>query len=129
MTSHIFVVQLNAVEGREDEFNEWYDNAHIPEALAVDGFVAAHRFKISDTQRPGTDSYPYRYLTIYEMEGDPAAALEAQLAAIPGMRMSTALGDDRKLHLFDAGPARCCPATVGNMVRSGCDFSAATGSR
>jgi len=49
MTSHIFVVQVKAVEGREDEFNEWYDNVHIPEALAVDGFVAAHRFKISDT--------------------------------------------------------------------------------
>jgi hypothetical protein len=106
MTRHIFVVQMNAVAGRDDEFSEWYDNVHIPEALAVDGFVAAHRFHICDTQRPGTDSYPYRYLTIYEMEGDPAAALEAQLAAIPGMRMSTALGDDRKLHLFESMPDR-----------------------
>jgi len=40
------------------------------------------------------------------MEGDPAAALEAQLAAIPGMRMSTALGDDRKLDLFESMPER-----------------------
>ena len=102
MTRHIFVVQMNAVDGRDDEFNEWYYNVHIPEALAVDGFVAAHRFKISDTQRPGTDAYPYRYLTIYEIEGDPAVALEAQLAAVPGMRMSRALGDDRKLHLFES---------------------------
>ena len=76
----------------------------------MDGFVAAHRFKISDSQRPGTDAYPYRYLTFYEIEGDPAAALEAQLAAIPGMRMSMTLGDDRKLHLFESMQGRAVAA-------------------
>lgn len=100
--NHIFVVQTNAVVGREDEFDEWYGSVHLPDALAVAGFVSAQRFRVSDTQRPGAGEYPYRYLTVYEMEGDPEAALAALAEAVPGMEMSTAMARDRKLHVFEA---------------------------
>jgi len=38
------VVFSNPVEGKEDEFNEWYDNVHVPELLAVPGMVSATRY-------------------------------------------------------------------------------------
>ena len=75
MTKQIFLVQTNPVEGREDEFNDWYSNQHLSDVLNVPGFVAAQRFRLSDTQRPGTGAYPYKYIAIYEMEGDVDAIL------------------------------------------------------
>ena len=30
---------------REDEYNDWYSNTHIPEVCAVDGIVSARRYK------------------------------------------------------------------------------------
>jgi hypothetical protein len=109
MAKHIFVVQTNAVAGREDEYNDWYTNIHLPDALAVPGFVSAQRFKISSTQRAALRDYPYQYLTIYEMEGDPAAALEALGAAVPGMQISTAMDADRMLHVFESVTDDCAP--------------------
>lgn len=62
----VLVVTIEVDPAQEDDFNEWYDTKHIPERLAMPGFVAAHRF--ASTERPG------RYLAIYELD-DPQAAL------------------------------------------------------
>jgi len=102
MTRNIFVVQTNAVEGKDDEYNDWHSNVHLPDALAVAGFVAAQRFQVSTTQRAGGSPPPYRYLTIYEMEGDPSAALDALAAAVPGMHISSAMAPARLLHVFES---------------------------
>ena len=40
-THHRLIVFTEPVIGREDEYNEWYDEVHLPEVLATDGFVAA----------------------------------------------------------------------------------------
>lgn len=102
VSKHIFVVQTNAVQGRDREYNDWLDAVHLPDALAVDGFSAVQRFKLSETQRPAAQPYPYRYLTIYEMDGPPDVALAAQAAAIPHMQLTSAMADLRMLHVFDA---------------------------
>jgi len=39
----IQVVFSNPVEGRDAEFNDWYDNVRIPELLAVPGMLSAKR--------------------------------------------------------------------------------------
>lgn len=54
----------NAVEGKEGEFNTWYDAVHIGEILAIPGFMAAQRFE----QAPDMPGGPARYLAIYEIE-------------------------------------------------------------
>lgn len=43
----------------EDEFNAWYDTEHLPERLAVPGFVTALRFVC-------IDGHP-RYLAMYDL--------------------------------------------------------------
>jgi hypothetical protein len=63
------LVLTNAVVGRDDEFNRWYNNQHIPDALDVPGYVAAQRFALAAVQMPGAAASPWRYLAIYDIEG------------------------------------------------------------
>ena len=89
MSENILVVLTNPVPGKEDEFNEWYTNIHIQEICQISGFKSARRFKLGDDQLgPGGE---HRYLAIYEIEGDPAAALEALKAARPDLNMTDAI--------------------------------------
>ena len=89
MSENILVVLTNPVPGKEDEFNEWYTNIHIQEICQLSGFKSAQRFKLSDAQM-GPDG-AHGYLAIYEIEGDPAAALESLKAARPDLNMTGAL--------------------------------------
>jgi hypothetical protein len=75
------LVFTNPVEGREEEFNDWYDNVHIPDTLRTDGFVAVTRYELAGVQpathrldaaeRNGGETVPsQRYLAVWELEGD-----------------------------------------------------------
>jgi hypothetical protein len=65
MPKGVMVVQSGPAEGREDEYHDWYENVHIPEVLAVPGFVGARRFRALDGDH---------WLTIYEIDSDDIAA-------------------------------------------------------
>ena len=39
------LVYTNAVEGRDEEFNRWYDEIHLPEVLALPEFTRASRMR------------------------------------------------------------------------------------
>jgi hypothetical protein len=93
------LVFTNAVEGRDDEFNEWYDNVHLAEVVSLPGFVAATRHELADAQMFPEQSH--RYLAIYEYKGDAADALAALGAGAATMNMSDALAGDAKLVLFE----------------------------
>ena len=45
--NHLFFVLTNPTAGMEAEYNRWYDDQHIPDVLAVPGFVGVQRFKLS----------------------------------------------------------------------------------
>ncbi len=62
------LVFTDPVKGREDEYNDWYDNQHVPDALGFPGFKSAQRFKTGPAylDKP----IPCRYATIYEIEAD-----------------------------------------------------------
>jgi hypothetical protein len=72
----IMVVQTGPVSAeREEEYNDWYSNTHIPEILAIPGFVGARRYKLA-----GGDGSP-SYLAVYEIEADDIAAPVKELSA------------------------------------------------
>lgn len=75
--SHIYLLFTKVNEGREVDFDRWYDTVHIPEMLTrCKGFVAAQRFRLCDVQRPG--SMPeHTHLCVYEIEGDPRESLSS----------------------------------------------------
>ncbi|OCB28774.1 hypothetical protein A5675_06395 [Mycobacterium malmoense] len=69
---------------REQEYNAWYDEVHIPELLTLDGIVAARRLRPVDGQGP--------YVAIYELEGDDLQAILDNMIANSGrLHMSDAL--------------------------------------
>ncbi|MBI2907712.1 MAG: hypothetical protein HYX92_08670 [Chloroflexi bacterium] len=53
---------------KEKEFNDWYDNVHIPDLLEAEGFLRATRYE-NDATVPAQS----RYLAIYEVESDDIA--------------------------------------------------------
>lgn len=74
---HISLVFSNPTPGREDDYNRWYDEDHLPESLTVPGYVGARRYRLSEDQLPGMPTPPQRYLTIYELDRPPAEPLAA----------------------------------------------------
>jgi 2-methylcitrate dehydratase PrpD len=87
MSQYKLVALTNPVEGREDEYNDWYNNRHVHDVVNVPGFVSAQRFKARSEST-------HRYLAIYEMEcDDPIAAFATlgQLLGTDAMPLSEAL--------------------------------------
>jgi hypothetical protein len=82
------IVFTGPAEGREDEYNEWYDNTHLPEFLALPGVVSGKRYRLA----PGPKS-KHSYTAVYEVEGSAGGVLKAMDAAIKdgSMHMSSAL--------------------------------------
>ena len=79
MTKYIHLVFSDPpADVSEDEYNEWYD-AHVQEILAVDGWVAATRYRL-DAVVDGESTGGYRYLSLYELDVEPDVAV-ANLAA------------------------------------------------
>jgi hypothetical protein len=69
--SHVMLVLSNAKDGREAEFNAWYD-VHMRETIdRLDGFAAAQRFELAELD--GAPEVPYRFLAVYEIEDDRIA--------------------------------------------------------
>ena len=57
----------------EGEFNEWYNRYHVPERLAVPGFLSARRFELCEGEGA------LKYLAIYELEDEGVLHSEAYL--------------------------------------------------
>jgi hypothetical protein len=53
----------------DEEYNRWYD-FHLGEILVVPGFVSARRYRLQTVKGEWTPS-GHRYLSAYEIEGDP----------------------------------------------------------
>jgi hypothetical protein len=77
MPRYQLIVLTNAAKGRDEEFNDWYDNQHLGDVLSVPGFVGAQRFRLD----PAAGSTDWSYLAIYDMETDDPAKCMAELQA------------------------------------------------
>jgi hypothetical protein len=65
---------------REDAFNDWYTNTHIPEVCAVPGIVAARRYKVHQPGLDGAEAGPV-YIAVYEIDTDDLDAPMRELRA------------------------------------------------
>jgi hypothetical protein len=107
MPKYTFVVLTNPTPGKEAEFNRWYNEQHIPDVLQAQGFVAAQRFRLADTQMGDDTNKPYKFLALYEIETDDLAASLKDLASranTPEMVMSDAI-DIKNVGAFVFTPA------------------------
>ncbi len=98
----IQIVFSNPAPGKEDEFNDWYDNVHVPELLAIPGFVSAQRYDLLEAgiyRVPGGFAPEHRYLCIYEMKGDVDAIMGK-------VRQSVAAGEVHMADCLDLASSR-----------------------
>jgi hypothetical protein len=66
----IFIVMTEAVDGQEDEFNDWYTNIHCHDTMRLKGSVAVQRWKLSPHQlryNARLVGPEQRWLCIYEL--------------------------------------------------------------
>jgi hypothetical protein len=92
------IVLANAVEGRDAEYNEWYNTTHIPEVLAAGPFTAVQRFKMADAQMGEVSD---GYVAIYEFDGPAAEALAALGAAAAGFTPSEASASNATIYFAE----------------------------
>lgn len=102
MKKATLVVLTKPVEGKEDEYNEWYTGRHLDDVLKIPGFVAAQRFKIVGEALEG-QRWPY--CALYQVEHDN---LEEAIQGLVARRdtevlpISSALDqDDMNVMLFE----------------------------
>jgi hypothetical protein len=86
---------------REQEYNTWYDEIHLPELVALDGFVSARRL------RPVNGDGPY--VALYEIEGDNLQAVLDNMIANAG-----------QLHMSDA--LQLDPAPIPRLLETTIDY-------
>lgn len=66
MAKFLMVIQTNCKDAAcEAEFNEWYDNIHIPDVLESPGFINATRYEDVEPAEGKA-----RYIATYEIETD-----------------------------------------------------------
>lgn len=85
------IVFSKPTPGREDEYNDWYQNRHLGEVIATPGFTSARRLKLAGTLNEGDPAYPY--CAIYEVTADDWKVPFDELGA------RTASGE---IHMIDA---------------------------
>ncbi len=90
---NVLAAMTNAVDGREDEFNDWYTNRHLPDVVKAPDILAAQRFVLDDQQRYA-GPYFFKYLAIYEITADSVGGVIdyiSQFLGTPAMPSSDAL--------------------------------------
>jgi hypothetical protein len=70
MAEYQMIVLTNPVEGRDAEFNRWYDDVHLTDVVAVPGVKGARRFR---AVMPGE----WKYAALYQLDcDDPESVMQ-----------------------------------------------------
>lgn len=96
MARYVFVVYSNAVDGREQEYNDWYSNQHLNDLRAFPGVISARRLTLAELQFVPR-AHAHKYLSLYELETDDLQGFKEEMLARIGtdrMPRSDALSDD-----------------------------------
>jgi hypothetical protein len=101
MARYKLVVMSKPAIGRESEYNDWYQNIHLPQLLAIDGVHSAQRLRLTESLTPGFSS---PYLAIYEIETDNPKRVIDEIkdkAEMGTLMISDALNPDVSAVLYE----------------------------
>lgn len=73
----LFVIATRPVEGRAAEFEQYYEEQHIADLLAVPGIMSASRYRVLT----GHADWLGASLGIYEVEAEDAGSVMAEMAS------------------------------------------------
>lgn len=77
--TYFFLVFNNPVAGKEDEYNQWYNEQHAPDVVSIPGFVSAQRFVYNDVQLREVALKKPKYLVLYEIVTNDLPAVIAEV--------------------------------------------------
>ena len=115
MPRYKLVVMTSPLEGREDEYHDWYQNRHLRQVVALPGFIKAQRFRLA-TALAEHETFPY--LAIYDVETDDIDAVLAEMRSRAGterLSISDALAPKAYAVMYEElGPAVTAKAAGSN---------------
>ena len=82
---YTLIVYTSPVEGREDDYNAWYDGTHLAEFSALPGVISGRRFKVAGDGKA-------QYAAVYELSAHPDEVMAAMNAGVK----------DGTVHMTDA---------------------------
>lgn len=102
MAEYQMIVLTNPTEGRDADYNRWYDEVHLRDVLAVPGVIAARRFR-------GILPVEWKYAAIYRLEcDDPNTVMQEIMARWKTERMAGSDAfDDSKFIMMMVEPIGC----------------------
>ena len=84
----LYMVRSNPVEDKEEEFNRWYSDVHLPEVLQIEGFQTAQRFRLTKQQM---QAQSHTYLAIYNINSEDVSGTLENLRNMRSLTMSDTL--------------------------------------
>ena len=89
MATYYISFESRARPGQDAEYHRWYDDVHTPDVLAVPGFKRlAARYRVVNEEPQA------RWISVFEIDGDPKAAFAGLGANQAKMVISDALDRD-----------------------------------
>ncbi|MHA4854779.1 DUF4286 family protein [Rhodococcus sp. MSC1_016] len=73
---YFMIAQTTPAKGKEEEFNDWYDNVHLAEVLSIPGFEAAQRYQVASGKAP------HAYYAVYTVEAEDTAEVWKRASAL-----------------------------------------------
>jgi hypothetical protein len=85
---YTLIVYTSPAEGREDDYNAWYDEVHLAEFSALPGVINGRRFKVAASDAAAKPVYA----ALYELSAHPDKVFAAMNEGIR----------DGSVHMSDA---------------------------
>lgn len=86
MTKAKMIVLVAAPEGQSAGLDQWYENRHVPDLLAVPGIKAVERFDIGVVLHAPEGAPRWDFVGVYDLEADDIGTVLKEM----GSRMGTA---------------------------------------
>lgn len=89
-----YVILSRSQPGREDDYEAWYRDQHLPDVCRRPGVIDAKLFRLDFQKVYDLEAPQWTLMTIYELEGDDPEAILASIVAVAGtevMPLSNAL--------------------------------------
>lgn len=107
----LLIFFLGAVPGREEEFHEWYDRAHIRDGLTLAGFATGQRFRAVPALLANSPA-PSEFVAIYEVYGEDLDTAIKAAGESAGQHEQTDAADAPNMRAYAL-------SSSGRVVRSG----------
>ena len=94
MRRYKMIVMSRPAEGREAEYNDWYQHFHLAQVVQIPGIRSARRYRLA---RKLVEGEAQPYAAIYDIETEDIDAVLGELRARAGgasLRISDALASD-----------------------------------